>query len=781
MSMQKEITVISPESCVVESFSLYGMTCASCVSRVERVLSRAQGVDSVSVNLATEKATIRFDSQIISPEDLAHIVQKAGFELDVVRKPSSDDIERELEKEAEYQQLRRDFILSAVFSFPVMLLSMIGMTEWFMNYWHSVGLSMYQLNELLLILSSIVMVLSGKRFFIAAAKIARHGSADMNTLVAVGTGLAFLFSAIVTIFPTSMPFEHAEMYVYFDTATTIITLILLGRVLEARAKKQTHSALSSLLALQPKIAHVRVYHSDGSIVEFDREISHILPKDIVLVRPGEQIPVDGIVLSGHSAVDESMLTGEAMPVEKNVGALVTGGTLNINGSLEVEVRAAGESSVLSGILRLVEEAQGSKAPVQALADRIASVFVPVVMGIGALTFAVWFFVMQASFPISLVHAIAVLVIACPCALGLATPTAIMVGIGSGARNGIVIRDASSLEIAEKIDTIVFDKTGTITEGKPRVQSFYPIEQFSEIEFFQKIAAAENHSEHPFARAIVNFSTERIQALASEEKHLLHVQNFTAFAGGGIRARISDEDILIGSAKLLIEHEIDVTLAEKYADLISHEAQTPVFVAVNARIIAVLGIQDTLKDIASEAVASLQARNINVVLLTGDKYSAARAIAKEAGIKDIIAEVLPAGKAEAIRNLQHQGENSKLIVAMVGDGVNDAPALAQADVGIALGTGTDAAIQSAAITLLNGDIRNVLQAIILSKKIMRTIRTNLFWAFIYNIIGIPIAAFGLLKPEIAAAAMALSSVSVITNSLRLRTVFTKHSSKKLITK
>ncbi|MCU0424857.1 MAG: heavy metal translocating P-type ATPase [Candidatus Kapabacteria bacterium] len=782
---------------ITTTLPVQGMTCASCVARVEKVLQRTGGVESASVNLATEQATITFLPEKTNLESLAEVINNAGYSLllptpqaaegvpssltDTISDHSADLAEQQAAaQEREYHKLRQDFVVSAVLGLPVMILGMASMTTIGMAFLHDIGLTMQSLNYALLLASTAVVLVSGRRFFRLAWKNLLHGAFDMNTLVAVGTGVAYSFSAAVVLRPEAFSFSNPEDYVYFDTATTIIMLILMGKVLEARAKRQTASAMKALMNLQPKTARVL---RNG--VMSDVPLQEVLRGELVIVRPGETIPVDGTVQSGLSLVDESMLTGEPFPNEKQSGSEVTGGTVNGKGTLTIVTKAVGAASVLQHIIRLVEEAQGSKAAIQRLADRIASVFVPTVLVLAVITFLAWLIVGGMTsgtgthtLPTAMIHAIAVLIIACPCALGLATPAAIMVGTGVGARHGILIKNAEALERAERTNTVVFDKTGTLTQGKPRLTDIAlrkeptPDKPFTENTLLAYAAAVEQYSEHPLGKAIVRAAEERGLPLPE-------VENVQAESGFGIRAEIQDEimlksatilkseTILIGTSALLRAYEIPFDAAAeallREAERLREAGKTVVFVAWKGSVQGIIGIADSIAEGAKEAVAALQKASLEVIMLTGDQARTANAIAAELGIKRVIAEVLPDAKAQTIAQLQAEGR----IVAMVGDGINDAPALATAEVGIAMGHGTDVAIGAASITLLRNDLRAVAQAILLSKRTVRTIRQNLFWAFAYNVVGIPVAALGLLNLMLAAGAMAFSSVSVLTNSLRLR--------------
>jgi Cu+-exporting ATPase len=728
------------------TLAVEGMTCASCVARVEKVLNKVDGVENTTVNLATEKATIKFNPSVATQEQLAKVVEEAGYKLiiDNVKKPSEGS-----EPSEGYIKLKKEFILSVIFAVPVIILSMISMTNWFMKI---SPLSMDAVNKLLFVGATVVMIVSGKRFFTIAWKLAKHFEADMNTLVAVGTGVAYLFSSIVVLFPEWLPASVDAMDVYFDTAVSIITLILLGKVLEARAKKRASDAMRNLMYIQPKTA--RVFRNNEYT---DVAINDVVKNDMILVRPGEKIPVDGIIEKGETSIDESMMTGESIPVQKKNGDKVIGGTINTTGSLEFRATAVGSDTLLAQIVRLVEEAQGSKAPIQSLADKIASVFVPTVIGISLITFILGMVVFNLEFAQAMIHAIAVLIIACPCALGLATPTAIMVGTGRGASVGVLIKNAESLERAGSITTVVFDKTGTITEGKPSVTDVVQFNDVSREELIMLAASVEHKSEHPLSKAIVEYAEKKNISVQS-------VDSFLANPGFGITGKVAGKNVVIGKEAIMRESLVNINAAEEIVSRLQQEGKTVVYVGVQRNLAGIIAIADTVRKSSKEAIRKLQEMNIKIALLTGDNKLTAEAIAKEVGITTVIANVLPKDKAEYIKQLQAKNE----IVAMVGDGINDAPALAQANVSLAMASGTDVALETADVALMRHDLNAVVRAITLSRNTIRTIKQNLFWAFIYNIIGIPLAAFGMLSPTFAAGAMAFSSVSVISNSLRLKT-------------
>ena len=728
-----------------------GMTCASCVLRVEKTLKAVDGVTDAAVNLASEKARVTFDPSRTTLTGLQKAVQDSGYTLRIdVRSDANatDGAERQSPQQLTLRRLKKELILSAVLTLPVVLLSMAGMTDLYQR--HS-PLSMKTTNVILLLLTTPVMFVSGWRFFKGFWAAARHRTADMNTLVAIGTGAAYLYSTAAVLFPGLLAVGEKVPAVYFDTAAAIITLILLGKTLEMSAKQRASDAIRTLLGLQPNTA--RVIREGG---ESDIPIADVLPDDLILVRPGERIPVDGVITRGFTVLDESMITGESMPVERHPGERITGGTVNLNGSVEFRATAVGEATLLARIVRLVEEAQGSKAPIQSLADTIASVFVPAVIAIALLTFVLWYTVGGIPFTHALVNFIAVLIIACPCALGLATPTAIMVGTGVGARHGILIRNADSLEQTHRIQTVVMDKTGTITTGKPAVTDVRAHGRYTEDELLGFVASLERNSEHPLARAIIRHAEQK--GIRPQE-----TESFQSLTGLGVAGVVKGKPVLAGNLQLLREYSVDVTEIEPQVVQIEGEGKSCIVVAIDGLAEGMIAIADTIKPTSREAIRALHDMGIRTLLLTGDNERTARAIAAGAGIDRVSAGVLPAEKADRIKAEQSGGR----IVAMVGDGINDAPALAQADVGIAMGTGTDVAMETAGVTLMNGDLAGVVQAIHLSSRTIRTIRQNLFWAFVYNSLGIPLAALGMLNPMVAAGAMALSSVSVVSNSLRLR--------------
>jgi Cu+-exporting ATPase len=707
------------------------------------------------VNFATEKAVVEYIPSQAGIREIRKAIREAGYEV-VTAERGEDVVEKERrEREAHYKSLKRKVTTGAFLAVSIMVLM----------YWHHLALGAVadipmRLNFFIqFLLATPVQFWIGKQFYAGAVSAARHRTTNMNTLIAVGTSAAYFYSVLALLFPSFFEIEGLKADVYFDTSAAIIVLIMLGRTLEARAKGQTSEAIKKLIGLQPKTARIVRNGAEEDIPVEEVEIG-----DVLVVRPGERIPVDGVIKEGYSPVDESMITGEPIPVEKKTGDEVIGGTMNKTGSFRFEAAKIGKDTMLSHIIRLVEEAQGSKPPIARLADRISSYFVPAVMGIAALTFAVWYFFGPApAFTYAFLNFIAVLIIACPCSLGLATPTSIMVGTGKGAENGILIRGGEALETAHKITAVAFDKTGTLTKGAPELTDIVPAGWMKENEMLFFAASAERGSEHPLAEAIVKKARET--GIAPAEHY-----GFQAIPGHGIKAVVADRQVLFGNAQMMKDEGIGTGSMEKEAGRLSSEGKTAMFIAVDGRPAGVIAVADTLKENSKDAVAALKRLGIDVILLTGDNQRTAEAIGKAVGIERVIAEVLPGDKAEVVKTLQREGR----VVAMVGDGINDAPALAQADVGIALGTGTDVAMEASDITLIGGDLRAVVSAIALSKATLRNIKQNLFWAFAYNTLLIPVAAgvlfpfFGiLLNPIFAAGAMGMSSVTVVSNALRLK--------------
>jgi len=719
-----------------QTLDLQGMHCASCVARIERSLKKVAGVEEAAVNLATNRASVTYDPAQTSLAALIAAVEKAGYGAT----PVTETRPKEAEAPGRDAALL-NLVGAAALTLPVLVLSMAGMGM--------AGMGRPAWAEwVFAALTTAVVFGFGRQFFAGAWNALRHGgAATMDTLVALGASAAY-FSSLAELIWTPRP------QVYFETAATIVTLILLGRWLEARAKRRATDTIQSLIALAPKTA--RRVAGDGS--EQDVPVETLRPGDILRVRPGEKVAVDGVVTGGASAVDEALLTGESLPAEKTVGDTVIGGTLNKSGTLLYRASATGADTTLAHMVRLVEEAQGSKAPVQRLADAVSAVFVPAVLGIALITFLIWFFGLHAGVVGALAPAVAVLVIACPCALGLATPTAIMVGVGRGAALGILIKNGEALERAHTIGRVVFDKTGTLTEGKPALTDVVLHDGLDRRGLLRLAAAAERGSEHPLGRAIVEG--------ADAEGLVGEAETFTSLAGSGVRASVEGRDVLVGTAALLRESGVVVPeAAEVDMARLEAEGKTSILVAVGGVEAGLLAVADTVRPGAKDAVARLHRMGLSVALLTGDSPRVADAVAAEVGIHEVEAGVRPDGKAAAIKGRQDGG---RVRVAMVGDGVNDAPALAQADLGIAMGKATDVAMAAADITLLRADLNGVADAILLSRRTMKIIRQNLFWAFIFNIVGIPLAALGLLNPMLAALAMAGSSVTVVTNSLRLKT-------------
>ena len=732
------------------SLAIEGMSCASCVSKVEQSISDVPGVISVAVNLGTSRASVAFLPGLTTVQEINSAIRSAGYAT--IEAEEEELVDREEEaRRLEVRDLRLKLSLSAVLSALVMIGSMDVLTAvapgWLRNLY------------VLWLLATPIQFLAGWQFYRGAWTAARHRASDMNTLIAIGTSAAYFYSVSATVFPEFFRRGGIEPRVYFDTAAVIITLILLGRLMEALAKRRTSAAIKKLLGLQPKTARVV---RDG--VEQDIPIDEVQVGELIQVRPGERIPVDGAVSDGWSSVDESMLTGESLPVEKRVGDEVIGGTINKTGAFTFEARKVGRETALAQIIQLVEAAQGTKAPIQRIADRLAAVFVPIVIGISLLTFLAWILFGPApALNSAILNFVAVLIIACPCALGLATPTAIMVGTGRGSENGILLKGGESLETASRIQAVVFDKTGTLTHGKPEVTDLVTAHGYSVEEVLRLAASAEKHSEHPLAEAILDKAKER-NVLLSDPR------NFRAIPGNGVQATVEGREILLGNIRAMDSAGVDVAALQNSIEIQTEMGRTPIFVAVDGVLAAMMAMADALKDSAGSAVKRLQEMGVEVLMITGDHSRSAQVVAKAAGIDQVLAEVLPEDKAREVAKLQSAGK----VVAMVGDGINDAPALAQADIGMALGTGTDVAIEASDVTLITGDPMGVVNAIRLSHRTMRTIKQNLFWAFAYNSAGIPIAAgvlypfFGiLLNPIVASVAMAFSSVSVLLNSLRLR--------------
>ena len=714
-------------------FDITGMTCAACSNRIEKVLNKQPAIQNATVNLSTEVATVDYYPGNMDESDIIERIKKLGYDATLKSEEQSD------RKENELRRKKYKLILAAVLSLPLLLTMLthlfgIHLPHIFMNPWFQFAFAFP------------VQFIIGWQFYTGAYKSLRSGAANMDVLVALGTSAAFFYSLYESI--KWMRGLTNDPHLYFETSAVLITLILFGKYLEARAKSQTTNALSSLLNLQAKDARVM---RDGK--EQLVSIDALQVGDHIIVKPGEKVPVDGVIIKGNSSVDESMLTGESIPVEKHMGDKVIGATMNKNGSFTMEATKVGKDTALQSIVKIVESAQGSKAPIQRMADVISGYFVPIVVGIAILTFIVWMLFVKQGFEASLVAAISVLVIACPCALGLATPTSIMVGTGRAAEKGILFKGGEHLERTHEIDTIVLDKTGTITKGEPEVTDFTGDDRA-----LQFLASSEQSSEHPLASAIVKYA--EAQAVSLEE-----VSHFEAVPGHGIRTQIDNEDIYVGNRKLMQQYNIEIETFEPNMQLFEAQGKTAMMIAYEGKVQGIVAVQDTVKPSAKDAIDELKAMGIEVIMLTGDNTRTAQAIASEVGIAEVIAEVLPEDKAEKVKALQAQGRK----VAMVGDGVNDAPALALSDIGIAIGTGTEVAIEAADVTILGGELTLIPEAVKLSHATIRNVKQNLGFAFGYNVIGIPFAALGLLAPWIAGLAMALSSVSVVSNALRLKSV------------
>jgi Cu+-exporting ATPase len=739
--------------------SVEGMTCAACSAAVERAVKKLDGVSQASVNLATNRLNLQYDPARVKLSEIKAAVEKAGYRPKDIEKREAPDAEAE-RRAREVRNIRIRLVIAIIFSAPVLYFAMghmfgIGIpVPDFMNmHHHPFEFALVQL------LLTVPVLFAGSRFFRVGMKTLFKGAPNMDTLVAVGTGSAFLYSAyaVVRIIVDSANYKVYMEQLYFESAAVVITLVMVGKYLEAASKGKTSEAIKKLMRLQP---HTAVIVKNGQ--ELEVPLDEVMPGDILLVRPGASVPVDGVVEEGVSSIDESMLTGESLPAEKQPGSEVTGGSINGEGLLKFRATRVGADTALAKIIRLVEDAQGKKAPIARLADVISGYFVPAVIGVATLSAVIWAIAGQ-PFHFVLNTFVTVLVIACPCALGLATPTAIMVGTGKGAELGILIKSGEALETAHRIDAVVLDKTGTITEGRPVLTDIHTYGDMSRGEALALCASAERGSEHPIARAIVQHAQQQQMALAEPN-------GFQAIPGRGIRAEVNGRRVLAGSVKLMRESGVDTAAAETDARKLSGEGKTLMYVAADGALAALMAAADTVKPTSREAVKTLQSIGIEIYMITGDNRSTADAIAREVGIEHVLSEVLPQDKAGEVEKLQQAGRK----VAMVGDGINDAPALVQADIGMAIGTGTDVAVESADIVLMRGDLNEVPAAIALSRATIRNIRQNLFWAFAYNTIGIPFAAgvfyaFGgpLLTPVFAGAAMALSSVSVVSNALRLK--------------
>jgi Cu+-exporting ATPase len=771
------------------------MTCAACQARVQRALGKVDGVHDATVNLMLNNATVVFDPTVVSPQALVETIRDTGYEAEIPKGEKSAleaQDENEQRQEAEFRALRLRAIVAFVagavamfFSMPLMMYTshIAGapgndplmlwqeriFTPWFVKHvpW-TYALPPGVLTYGSLVLTAAVMAWAGRHFYTRAWAAAKHGAADMNTLIAVGTGVAFLYSVAATVAPAFFASRGVAPDVYYEAVILITAFILMGNAFEARAKRSTAAALRALVRLRPKTARVVRGGEESDIA-----IDDVLPGDELVVRPGERVAVDGVIVSGSSDIDESMLTGESMPVPKTAGDRVVGGTVNGRGAFQMRATTVGADSVLARIVQLMRDAQGSRAPIQALADRVSAVFVPAVLVLAVLTFGVWYLALTAGgAPASvaavrgLVSALAVLIIACPCAMGLAVPTAVMVATGRGAAFGVLLKGGEALQRAGDVTTVVLDKTGTVTEGTPGVTDLVRASgsPVSDDELLRLVASLERNSEHPLGDAVVRHAESRALALSRAE-------SFTAVPGHGVTGVVEGRALAVGNAALLADWGLDVAPLAADAARVSAEAKTPVFVGIDGAVAGMLAIADPIRATSRSAVDRLREMGLEVVMLTGDHRRTAEAVAAQANIPRVVAEVLPDGKVAEVKRLQGEGR----VVAMVGDGINDAPALAQADVGVAIGTGTDVAVEAADITLMRGDLHGLADAIALSRRAMRVMKQNLFWAFIYNVISIPVAAGALypsfalqLSPILASAAMAFSSVSVVANSLRLRT-------------
>ncbi|UOO37940.1 cadmium-translocating P-type ATPase [Oscillospiraceae bacterium CM] len=721
-----------------ETIRLSGMSCAACAARIEKGLGALAGISSANVNFALERATFEIDDTVTNLQKIEESIKKLGY--GVIKEDFNGEDREKAAREKEIRKLRLTLIISILLSFPLVLSMLLSL----------VGINMPLLHNpfLQLAIATPIQFIIGFRFYKHAFLALRAKSTNMDVLISLGTSAAYFYS-LYNVF-----FEPAKMGgmkdLYFEAAAVIITLILLGKYLEAVAKGKTSEAIKKLMGLQAKTA--RVIRSGA---EIDIPIEEVETGDIVVVRPGEKVPVDGKIIEGNSSIDESMLTGESLPVEKKPGDLCIGATINKFGTFKFEATKIGKDTVLSQIVKMVEDAQGSKAPIQKIADKVAGIFVPVVVGIALTTFFIWFFA-TGDVTKAIISAVAVLVIACPCALGLATPTAIMVGTGKGAENGILIKGGEHLETAYKLNTVVLDKTGTVTKGQPEVTDIIPFGKMNPSDILKLAAVTEKTSEHPLGCAIYERGKMDFGPIADPDK-------FEAIPGRGVKALINGNAVLIGTRKLMQETGLETAQINQTLETLEDNGKTAMIMAVGDRIEAIIAVADTLKETSKEAIDDLKQMGVDVYMITGDNKRTASAIARQVGITNVLAEVLPEHKAEEVENLKRAGK----VVAMVGDGINDAPALATADIGMAIGTGTDVAIEAADITLMRGDLRTIPAAIRLSKKTMRKIKQNLFWAFFYNIIGIPFAALGFLNPMIAGGAMAFSSVSVVSNSLSLK--------------
>ncbi|MDM5225078.1 heavy metal translocating P-type ATPase [Cytobacillus sp. NJ13] len=726
-------------------FDISGMTCAACANKIEKRLNKLNGVQTATVNFALESGLVEYNPDEVSVSDMKEAIEKLGYRLEQKQESKGEKVDH---RQKEIEKQKGKFIFSAILSIPLLwamvshfeFTSFIWLPEMFMNPWVQLALA------------TPVQFLVGGQFYVGAYKALRNKSANMDVLVALGTSAAYFYSIYLSILSKGSEAHMVELY--FETSAVLITLIILGKLFEAKAKGRSSEAIKKLMGLQAKTATVL---REGK--ELKLPIEEVIAGDIVYVKPGEKVPVDGVIFEGRSALDESMITGESIPVDKTVGDLVIGSTINKNGFIKVKATKVGKDSALAQIIKVVEEAQGSKAPIQRLADVISGIFVPIVVGIAIVTFLVWYFaVSPGEFAVALEKLIAVLVIACPCALGLATPTSIMAGSGRAAEYGILFKGGEHLETTHRLDTVILDKTGTVTNGKPALTDVILSNGFEEKEFLKLVGSAERNSEHPLAEAIVEGIKEKGIELGSSE-------HFEAIPGFGIESIVESKSLLIGTRRLMERNNIDVGNLLPKMENLEMQGKTAMLVAIDHQFAGVIAVADTIKETSQKAIERLKNMGLEVVMITGDNKQTAQAIANEVGIDHVIAEVLPEGKAEEVKKLQKAGKK----VAMVGDGINDAPALATADIGMAIGTGTDVAMEAADITLIRGDLNSIADAIFMSKMTIRNIKQNLFWAFAYNTLGVPIAALGFLAPWLAGVAMAFSSVSVVLNALRLQRI------------
>jgi len=726
-------------------FAITGMTCAACSTRIEKGLNKLEGVTKASVNLALETASVEYSPSQIAPQDITQRVEKLGYGAKL---KSEEKEEEQSYREKELSKQKGKFWFSFILSVPLLwamvshftFTSFIPLPHMLMNPWVQLALA------------TPVQFVVGKQFYVGAFKALRNKSANMDVLVALGTSAAYFYSLYSSLKSLGSSVHTAQLY--YETSAILITLILLGKLFEANAKGRSSEAIKKMMGLQAKTA---VVVRDGAEVKIP--VEEVKKGEVIFIKPGEKVPVDGEIIEGQSAIDESMLTGESVPVDKNIGDKVIGATLNKNGFLKIKATNVGKETALAQIIKVVEEAQGSKAPIQRLADYISGIFVPIVVGIALLTFFVWYiWIVPGEFAPALEKLIAVLVIACPCALGLATPTSIMAGSGRAAEFGILFKGGEHLEATHKIDTILLDKTGTVTNGTPVLTDVRIAQGYEENELLQLVASAERLSEHPLAQALV-------AGIKNKGIEIQDPLSFEAIPGYGVKATVQERELLVGTRKLMNQHKVNIDAALEGMTNLEREGKTVMLVALDGKYAGMLAVADTIKVTSKEAVSRLKEMGLEVMMITGDNRQTAQAIAMQAGIDHVIAEVLPEGKAEEVKKLQQQGEK----VAMVGDGINDAPALALADIGMAIGTGTDVAMEAADITLMRGDLMSIADAIEMSRKTISNIKQNLFWAMGYNTLGIPIAAVGLLAPWVAGAAMAFSSVSVVLNALRLQRV------------